>query len=108
MCRFRLDPHRQSRMAHRRAIEKTGAIGTASVRARPSRLEAPWIGWNGSTRSDTGGQIRIAVPTEQSWGGSPDPRWLLRRAVGSPHSGNPLAGQGFDRAGSPEDFLSTP
>ena len=30
--------------------------------ARPRWPQAPWIGWNDSARSDTGGLIRIAVP----------------------------------------------
>ena len=52
-------------------IETTVATGTAAVRARPSRPLVPSIRWNGSARSDRGGQIRIAVPTEPSWGRSP-------------------------------------
>ena len=47
-------------------IETTGATGTASVWARPSRPDAPWIGWNDSARSATGGQIRIAVPRSRA------------------------------------------
>ena len=42
-------------------------------------VTAPWIGWNDSARSDTGCQIRIAVPGSESWGGSPDPRLSLSK-----------------------------